>query len=127
MKSASTKENIPAEYDNNSNKNIPGVKMEKTRESPPEFENRVMAQVYVMPPFHQGLFCPIDPIWTRLSPIHQFLIRPIVVLNRLLSCPPFWPDWVPTILTRQIEAVITFWPASNEHVPIFSAGLVFAL
>ena len=30
MKSASTRENIPAEYDTNSNENIPGVKLEKT-------------------------------------------------------------------------------------------------
>ena len=25
----------------------------------------------VMPPFHQGLFSPIGPIWTRLFPINQ--------------------------------------------------------
>ena len=25
----------------------------------------------LMPPFHQGLFSPIGPIWTRLSPINQ--------------------------------------------------------
>ena len=33
--------------------------------------NRGRDRDCVMPPFHQGLFFPIGPIWTRLSPINQ--------------------------------------------------------
>ena len=46
--------------------------------------------------FHQGLFFPIGPIWTRLSPMNQFFwsarLSSWIASNR----PLFWPDWVPT-------------------------------
>ena len=83
---------------------------------------------WVMPPFHHGLFCPIDSIWTKLSPINQFFNLP--------DCRPESPPIVSPFLTRlspdyinarQIEAVITYWPVSDDHVQIISAGLVFAL
>ena len=91
-------------------------------------EDKLRTDSSLMPPFHQGLFCTIDPIRTRLSPINQFFNPP--------DCRPESPPIVSPFLTRlspdyinarQIEAVITFWPASDEHVPIISAGLVFAL
>ena len=81
-----------------------------------------------MSPFHQGLFCPIDLIWTRLSPINQLFDPP--------DCRPESPPIFSPFLTRlspdyinarQIEVVITFWPAGDDHVPIVSAGLVLAL
>ena len=47
---------------------------------------------FLMPPFHQGLFCKIDPIWTRLSPINQIFDPP--------DCRPESPPIVSPFLTR---------------------------
>ena len=34
--------------------------------------SRIRFMCWVKGPFHQGLFFPIGPIWTRLSPINHF-------------------------------------------------------
>ena len=57
----------------------------------------------LMLPFHQGLFCPIDPIWTRLSPINQCFIPP--------DCRPESPPTVSPFLTRMSPDYIN---ASNR-------------
>ena len=51
-------------------------------ESPP------IVSPFFMPPFHQGLFCPIDPIWTRLSPINQFFDPPDCHWNKAVVVGP---------------------------------------
>ena len=43
--------------------------------------------ILVTAAFHQGLFFPIGPIWTRLSPMNQFFDRP--------DCRPESPPIVP--------------------------------
>ena len=61
-----------------------------------------------MPPFHQGLFCPIDPIWTRLSPINQFFNPPDCRPESPPIVSPFLTRLSPDYITRQIEAVDHF-------------------
>ena len=57
----------------------------------------------------------------------NFLIRPIVVLNRLLSSPPFLAQLSPDYINASNQSRNHLWPACHGHVPKISAGLVFAL
>ena len=61
----------------------------------------------VMPPFHQGLFCPIDPIWTRLSPINHFFDPS--------DCLPESPPIVSPFLTRLSPDYINASNRSRNH------------
>ena len=45
--------------------------------------------------FHQGLCIPIDPIWTRLSPMNQCFWSTRLSSWIASSRPLFWPDSVP--------------------------------
>ena len=62
---------------------------------------------FLMPPFHQGLFCLIDPIWTRLSPINQFFDAP--------DCRSESPPIVSPFLTRLSPDYLNASSRSRNH------------